>query len=443
MKIVVLTTRLTDLPRSGGDICTFRLVQELQRSGHQLTVVGRGKAFANEAEGIASISVGPLVPPFAEWSWRRRLRSLLGDFIGGRASTVSRLFEDGAGPRVESELRLQLKSGFDVLVIDHLQAFAWIRPLLGSLPPPLLVMHNLESEGYLDRAAGSGGAQPGNWLSRAFFRREARLLARLEQQALCAAAAVACLSESDASLLRKRLAAQGAAVPVEVLPGFPLGWPGNTAHSAPPLSFEAQGEARVPERLVVGSDVKRRIGMIGTWTWGPNRQALHWMLSRVLPKLPRSCGLVLAGTGLESIAIPTGIEVLGRVRDAQTFYAGIDLVAIPSLQGSGVQEKAIEAIGSGRLVVGTSHALRGLTPPTPLTVHVCDEPKAFARACAETELPPSEAAAASVASWVAHRQTLYRAALDRCVSRSAVPLPGAAVDAGPATEFSCPTGTRD
>jgi hypothetical protein len=266
----------------------------------------------------------------------------------------------------------------------------------------MIVMHNLESDGYFDRALGKGGAQAGSWLRRAIYRREARLLTGLERRALRAAAVVACLSETDAQRLREMASVHAASVPVEVLTGFPLCKPGLR-------------DALGASKLEKPRQQMRRIGMIGTWTWGPNREALHWMLNQVVPHLPERCQLVLAGTGLEGLALPPGTELLGRVGHADRLYESVDVVAIPSIQGSGVQEKAIEAIGSGRLVVGTSHAFRGLTPELPLSAHIADDPITFARLCAELELVSGCEHSASLEQWVRQRRSRYTAAVARCL----------------------------
>jgi hypothetical protein len=201
---------------------------------------------------------------------------------------------------------------------------------------------------------------------------------------------------------------------ITVLPGFPCAGPLAPAEPAP--------------------DGLRRIGLIGTWTWAPNRDALDWMIGAVLPRLPAHCRLVLAGAGLDGIPLPPGVQSLGRVDHPGRLYAVADLLAIPSLHGSGVQEKAIEAIGTGRPVVASTHALRGLGPQLPPFVHEAGDASRFARLCAEVPLPAADDAVAradnhhALAAWVASRQALYTAALERCLSalRSAAADPLAA-----------------
>jgi len=119
----------------------------------------------------------------------------------------------------------------------------------------------------------------------------------------------------------------------------------------------------------------------------------------------------------------------------------VDVLAVPSLHGSGVQEKAIEAIGTGRPVIASAHALRGLGPLLPPQVHAASDANEFAQLCAQvplaTDIPPDCAAQAqsALAAWVASRQALYAAALGCCLHalhaarRSDAPSPPAWVAA--------------
>ncbi|CAD5371281.1 conserved hypothetical protein [Rubrivivax sp. A210] len=398
MNIAFVTPRLFDQPGSGGEICSARLLAALAAGGHGLHCLGRGAAAA------PALSLGPVVRPFDELSPWRRAGSLLAALASGQASTVQRLDAGGAGRAARAGLARG--AGADVLVVDHLQAWAWLEPHQARLPAPLLVMHNLEAEGYAERAAQiAGGA--GARLRRAVLEREARLLRRLEERALRAAAVVACLSEEDAQQLRRQAAACGARAPVEVLPGYPLQAP--AAPRPPPCHG-------------------RRIGMMGTWTWGPNRSSLDWVLQQVLPLLPPDCRLVLAGAGLEGLRLPPRVQALGRVARAQDFYDAVDVLAIASLGGSGVQEKSIEALATGLPVVATAHALRGLAPGLPPQLQVADGPARFAQLCQQATAPDAPV----VQQWIAGRRRAYRDALGRCLEIAAARHGRPAADPRPA-----------
>jgi Glycosyl transferases group 1 len=417
MKVTLITTRLFEQARSGGEICTARLLSELLLAGHQVHVVGRGDVPATATPSLCFSSLGPLVAPFDELPKSHQFASLLMALGTRRASTVQRLSGGGVTQHIERLLLAPGATATDVLVVDHLQAYAWVAPLQSRLPRPLLVMHNVESDGYWERAREGEGHGLTATLRTAIFRREASLMKALEELAWRQAAVVACLSTPDVHRMQE-LAAQtgpGLAPQMDVLPAFP------TAS----MAFDKRPQAPPhPQRPL-------RIGMLGTWTWGPNRAGLRWMLEAVLPHLPAPYELWLAGSGLQDTLLPAGVRHLGRIDDVPAFYASVDVVAIASLGGSGVQEKAVEAIGSGRPVVATSHALRGLSAaPTgtlPSTVNSSDDAAQFARLCqsaATANAHDSHDSARTVQQWARQRQLVYRQALSRCLQAATALVPG-------------------
>lgn len=380
MNLTIVTMRLFDRPRTGGELCTARLLHALQSAGHTLTVLGLGHGPQHPPATCRYVSVGEWLPAFADMPATRRATMLLDALRMGRAASVQRLHEPGSARRIRQHLR-QPGEPIDAIVVDHLQSLDWLRPLLrrpAHLPPMLLVSHNLESAGYVDRAAAVAGRGWRAGAQRWMLRREARLLARLEALAMQHASVIACLTEADARSTLDAARHHGRQPPVEVLPGFALPrempWDSGAPHGLAPAEVQA--------RLAALRPASRCVGLLGTWTWEPNRAGLMWLLDKVLPQLPQECRLVLAGTGLGSLPSHPRITVLGRIEAVDSFYDGVDLVAIPSLYGSGIHEKAIEAIGRGLPVVATPHALRGMSHALPAHVHLAADADAFAAACA-------------------------------------------------------------
>jgi glycosyltransferase involved in cell wall biosynthesis len=404
VNIVFLTTRLFDQPRNGGEICTARLLRQLALLGHHVHLIGRGELPAAKTGAMRITSLGPLVRAFEELRPWQQAASLCAALTARQASTVQRLCAGQVTSQLEQLLLDPGALAIDALVVDHLQAYAWIAPLQARLPKPLLVMHNVESDGYLERAREAETSGPKAAMRAAIFRREANLIKQLEQLALRQAAAVACLSEHDAQRMQELAAGTARPLNTEVLPAYPLLPP------SPP-------QVRRPQP-------KFRIGMLGTWTWGPNRMGLNWMIDKVLPHLDPACELWLAGTGLHDHSVPARVRDLGRIDDVQAFYASVDALAIASLGGSGVQEKAVEAIGSGRPVVATSHALRGLAAAPafalPANVSSSDDPTQFAGLCRVAGTHAQSGTAESVQRWTGLREQSYRAALGRCLQAAAL-----------------------
>lgn len=417
MKLAVLTMRLFDQPRTGGELCTARLLRGLQLAGHQLTVIGLGQGPSSptsmSAGSARHVSVGDWMPAYADLPALQRLTMPLQAVAAGRPVSTQRLNGAGSAARVRRQLLDEL-AALDGLVVDHLQSLDWVRALLPQLPRPMVVMHNLEADGYLERARGVAGRGAGARISRWVLQREARLLRRMEHLALQHASVVGCLTEADAARLRELAARNGRPVPVEVLPGYTL--PATvscaTAPEVPPIVSKALPTEAVRATLAALPPGQRRVGMLGTWTWEPNRAGLDWMLQHVLPRLPAHCQLVLAGAGLEHLPPHPRTTVLGRIAEVGSFYEAVDLVAIPSVRGSGIHEKAIEAIGGGMPVVASRHGLRGLMQQLPGHVHLADSADEFAQACATV---PTQADPVAGRAWAAERQHNYQEVLHRCL----------------------------
>lgn len=406
VKILFLTTRLFGQPTSGGEICTARLLGALRAQGHALTLVGRGDAAQAAAWASHAVSVGPIEQPFdAQTRWRR-MRAVAGALLSGQSITTFRL----GGQSVATSLKPYLQE-CDTVIADHLQVTPWLNGNWSK--PVMLVQHNVESDNYLrrGRAANKGyqGRKRVRLLTRFLMRREAQRLLALELQALDGAEMVACLTEADAARMAE-IAARCGRTPkarLRVLPGYPLTGPvGRGGQFVEPASV--QGEPHVPA-----------IGLIGTWSWAPNREALQWLLDRVWPQLQGRARLVLAGSGLDGLAVPPNTRMLGRVDNVRDFLDAVDMIAIPSLNGSGIQEKALEAIATGLPVIATPHALRGLASGLPPNVRVARGAEGFAVACLEgvsTVQPQRSSWDDAVERWRTDRRAAYAEALRLCMA---------------------------
>lgn len=383
MKIALLTTALFDRPSNGGERCTQRLIDALCSLGHEVHVAGRGEG---QPAGVRSASsLGPREPPFNTLGRADQVGALLRAAWRGEASSLSRL---GSTAQARQANRWLDEQGADRLLIDHLQAMVW----LPDARPDLLLMHNHESVVYSGQLRDSRGP-----LRRAVLAREARLLRRYENAVLPRCRAIACLSETDRERLGAQLGDAADGLAIDVLPG----------HAAPSC---------LPALAAPG----RRFGAIGTWTWAPNRHGLQWLLREVWPLLPTGSELLLAGSGLQGLQLPVGVRSLGRVAEPTQLYAEANIVLVPALHGSGVQEKAIEAIASGRCVIATAHALRGLGPGLPSHVHAALDAREFASLCVSAALPEPPCAHAETTRWASARHATYLDRLSRLLRLPAV-----------------------
>jgi len=226
---------------------------------------------------------------------------------------------------------------------------AFERVLTGR--PYLYVAHNVEHATAAEAAGHATGP-----LGRAMYAREARLLRSLETRLVRGAAQTFTLTEEDRA---------------------ELGLAGSDRARVLPLVMPRSAETPGPR--VPAFD----IGMIGTWTWAPNRIGLEWFLQSVLPQLPETVTVAIAGQ------LPAGfprrdkrVRFLGRVIDAGQFLRQCRVVALTARAGTGVQLKTIETFEAGLPAVATPSSVRGIAD-IPANARVVDEPAAFARALAD------------------------------------------------------------
>jgi glycosyltransferase involved in cell wall biosynthesis len=130
------------------------------------------------------------------------------------------------------------------------------------------------------------------------------------------------------------------------------------------------------------------VATLGSWTWTANGEGLRWFVEHVVPRLPEGVDVHVGGAGAEPIAGDAPVTLHGRVPDAMEFLQGARVVAAPSVAGSGVQVKTLDAIAAGRPVVATPVATRGLANLPP-AVRVAETPEAFAAAVAEALRSPA------------------------------------------------------
>jgi glycosyltransferase involved in cell wall biosynthesis len=116
----------------------------------------------------------------------------------------------------------------------------------------------------------------------------------------------------------------------------------------------------------------------------PNYDGCLWFVKNVLPLAPGN--LVIAGKGFESVAGELESDrcrVLGFVDDLTELYDGADFVIAPIFSGGGMKVKTGEALSRGKLIVGSSEALRGYSVTPGREAIVCDDARAFIAALSD------------------------------------------------------------
>ncbi len=116
--------------------------------------------------------------------------------------------------------------------------------------------------------------------------------------------------------------------------------------------------------LAPRTEKKIAIGFVGSVDHTPNRQALDYLLLKILPALKQvqaECEVIVLGKGNQDFYpnLP-GVKFLDYVADLQSFYKQIDILVAPIFAGSGTRLKVLESLSYGKPVVTTEVGTEGI-----------------------------------------------------------------------------------
>ena len=346
MHLLFMSSLLPDGdPASGFELANRAIVDEYRRQGVRLTLAGFRRPGA-AAAGPDEIDLGALAIENAAVGGAQKLAWLARAMAKGLPVSAAKLAI--LDPQALRD-RLAAAGPVDGYVLNSVQ-MPTAYPFLVSEKPSIFIAHNVE---HVSAAENARHAR--SLTGRMLYRREANLLASAERSICRQAAVIHTLSQDDKRLL------------------------GLTHHpTCYPLALSI-GRPTLP-------DTGRRtqdIGLIGTWSWAPNRAGLDWFVEKVVPLLPAHLQIAIAGRfdGAPPAA-PANVRFVGRVPDAQAFIKASHIVALATIGGTGVQLKTIETFEEGLPAVATPAALRGIET-VPENVRIAEDPAAFAAALIE------------------------------------------------------------
>jgi Glycosyl transferases group 1 len=373
MHLVFLTSLVPDEePTTGYEIANKSVVGALRRNGVKITSLGfnwAGKHAKNRDDAVilGEVDVRSETAGAAE-----------------KANWVAKAFA-GTLPVSSAKLRIVSENTvrealagiepFDGYVINGVTLAGAFQNLFRD-KPYLYVAHNVE---YL--SAEENAVTANSSVKRFFFRREAKLLKDLELGLAYDAACTLALADEDRAPLK--VSEPNRSV---VLPLVTTGKSGIIGETRK-IEFDA--------------------GLIGTWTWQPNRVGLEWFLAEVAPHLPAGFSIGLAGHVPSDFgAMPQAVKVLGRVADAKAFVNSCAVIPLVSRSGTGVQLKTIETFEAGLPSVATRRSLRGIET-IPSNCLIADDPRLFAGALVKLAAQRRAGEIADCDGAAFHRQQLF------------------------------------
>jgi hypothetical protein len=375
------------LASTGYEIANQAIIDGLRRNGARVTVMGftwPGRKASNPEETIVLGEVDVRTEgadPLTKMKWVAQ--AVAGGFTIG--SVKMRIVEPE-----DIRSAMAQHGPFDGYVLNGVALPGAFLDLFIDLPS-IWVAHNVEHKSALENAGTADSA-----LKRTLFRRDARLLGKLERKLAQQARFVFTLAEDDRAPLGVASPARSACVPLVTM---------DEDFQLPPtreITFDA--------------------GLIGTWTWQPNRVGLEWFIKEVAPHLPRGFKVAVAGSLPEGLpGAPDCIAFLGRVPDAKAFVLSCAVAPLVARGGTGVQLKTIETFELGLPSVATSSSLRGIGS-RPENCMVTDDPQQFAAGLVDTARKVRSGEIQLADGKAFYR--LQRSALDAAIARGITAMAG-------------------
>ncbi len=348
MHVVFITSIVPDSkPATGYEIANKAIIDGLKRAGVKVTIVGFVWPGSAPLDPHNTILLGEVDVRNDTASFSQKLRWLGKAVLTGLTVSSVKL-------RIISKERFRTAIAsaepFDAYILNGV-ALAGAFEDCFSDKPQIFIAHNVEH-----RSARENADAATSMIQKYLFSRESRLLAGLEKRLCDSAAFVFTLADEDIAALQLDTTDRAAALP---------------------LITEAD-TTKMSNRKI-----ERELGLIGTWTWQPNRIGLEWFLREVAPHLDQDIGITVAGsTPADLKAAWPNFNFAGRVPDATDFVLGCAVIPLISRAGTGVQLKTIETFELGLPSVATALSVRGIAD-IPDNCVVADDPVIFARAVSQ------------------------------------------------------------
>ena len=137
-----------------------------------------------------------------------------------------------------------------------------------------------------------------------------------------------------------------------------------TERFAKEYKYQPEGELRVYLDIPFTFNVSNRplnsdrldLLFIGS-SYTPNIKGINWFIDNVLSELKGDIYLTVAGSGMDrkykERDYPSNVCFYGKVDDLSELYCSHDVIICPIFEGAGMKVKVAEAMGYGKIIIGT------------------------------------------------------------------------------------------
>lgn len=399
MRVLMISTVMPHKMSLGGEVVTQNYIDAISGLGHEIDVV------AYTRFGDHSVTP-PNYHSAGQWHIETNIAGLLPywwlarAFLSGAPYIVTK-FRSGQMIRAVRALTAQRR--YDCSIIDHTH-MGWLLDRDVLPKPTIFIAHNVESRLYADQAADRAQNGP---LKRAILARDARLLERLEHRLVGECSQTWALTTLERDVFAG-LAQNG---------------------RAKVRAFDIPGKALASAPGTANADID--VGILGGWLWDVNRAGLEWFMGKVVPLLPSTVRVHIAGKGADLVPNPyPNVVYEGFVDDAIEFMRRCRVIVVPTMAGAGVQVKTIEGICSGVPMITTPIGLRGISEvPHYVAVAASAEQMAgLIRERVQSPMPPDLDAGAR---WASGRLAAFRDSVRQALAQAAGEPGAAGPDSAP------------
>jgi sugar transferase (PEP-CTERM/EpsH1 system associated) len=329
-KILYVVHRVPFPPDKGDRIRAYNLVCQLSRQAdiHLVCLADEPVAPGTE-ENLGRVCDRFAIHPVG--FWRRRL-GMAGSLLRGESASQGAFASGALGSTIDEWTR---HTRFDAVLTSASSMVPYLRGLRAKGVPCVIDLVDVDSEKWLEYSRTKRG--PLAWL----YHLEHRRLRRLEEQLTSWARAVTLVSEAEADIYRR------------------FGKPGNVAAVANGVDLDYFKPPLV--------SAESGCVFVGALDYYPNVEGICRFGREIWPQIANqraSITLKLVGrqptSAVRHLTRIPGVKVPGQVPDVRPYLAASAIVVVPLRIARGMQNKVLEAMAMGKVVVASPEALQGI-----------------------------------------------------------------------------------
>ena len=326
---------------------------------------------------------------------RYSLRNLIRGIVGSKPVTLLN-WESGCAAEALAALGGQVT--FDSIQVEGVHMLTYL-PVLRQFrgnPPIVCDWHDILSE-QMARYSDTEG----NLAKRAYARRTARLLERVETEMFHSSDSHTVVSDRDRAKIAASCGGAASASPsIHVIEnGVDTGYFSDCQMDAAHAHWRRSSVESVPV-------VRNRVLFVGAMDYHANVDAVVRFAKEAWPDLYHKfpeLRFTVAGKSPSPAVVAlgsanAGIEVTGTVPDVRPYYREARAVVVPLRMGSGTRLKILEAMAAGVPVVSTSLGAEGLDVSARANILIADTSMEMAKSVASLRKDPQLCASLSTAA---------------------------------------------